>query len=103
MRTMVRSPARAGMEILAGGLLVDGPIPSAPTGIVTSISEVAPWVASFFPVCALMALFNFVVHNYSANWRQWVGVNWGFNATFDHESNFSYRRNGGTLGLFLDF
>ena len=49
------------------------------------------------------ALFYFVVHNYSANWRQWVGVNWGFNATFDHESNFSYRRNGGTLGLFLDF
>jgi len=48
-------------------------------------------------------LFNFVVHNYSANWRQWVGVNWGFNATFDHESNVSYHRNGGTLGLFLDF
>jgi YaiO family outer membrane protein len=49
------------------------------------------------------ALFDFVIHNYSANWRQWVGVNWGFNAAFEHEGNFSYHRNGGTIGLFLDF
>lgn len=49
------------------------------------------------------ALFDFMIHNYSANWRQWVGVNWGFNAAFAHETNPSFRRNGGTLGLFLDF
>jgi YaiO family outer membrane protein len=49
------------------------------------------------------ALFNFVVHNYSATWRQWLGTNWGINAAFDRESNAAFTRNGGTLGLFLDF
>jgi YaiO family outer membrane protein len=48
-------------------------------------------------------LFNFVVHNYSANWRQWIGPNWGVNLTFEHEQNPSFRRNGGTLGVFMDF
>jgi YaiO family outer membrane protein len=49
------------------------------------------------------ALFDFVVHNYSANWRQWLGPNWGFNLAFEHESNVSFRRFGGTLGFFMDF
>src|SRR5256885_2263715 len=25
------------------------------------------------------SLFNFAVHNYSGNWRQWLGPSWGFN------------------------
>src|SRR2546423_3668440 len=49
------------------------------------------------------ALFDFVVHNYSLNYRQWLGVNWGVNATLDHEGNFSFKRNGGTVGVFMDF
>jgi YaiO family outer membrane protein len=49
------------------------------------------------------ALFNFVVHNYSANWRQWLGVNWGFNMSFENENNVSYHRYGGGLGFFMDF
>ncbi|HXB20132.1 MAG TPA: YaiO family outer membrane beta-barrel protein [Candidatus Solibacter sp.] len=48
-------------------------------------------------------LFNFVVHNYSVNWRQWIGPNWGVNLAFEHERNPSFRRNGGTLGIFMDF
>jgi hypothetical protein len=44
-----------------------------------------------------------MVHNYSATWRQWLGPNWGINAIFDRESNAAFQRNGGTLGLFLDF
>jgi YaiO family outer membrane protein len=49
------------------------------------------------------ALFNFVIHKYSASWRQWIGPNWGINAAYDRESNIAFKRNGGTLGLFLDF
>lgn len=49
------------------------------------------------------ALFNFLIHKYSASWRQWMGPNWGFNAAYDYENNAAFTRNGGTLGLFLDF
>jgi YaiO family outer membrane protein len=49
------------------------------------------------------ALFDFVVHNYSLNYRQWLGVNWGFNAALEHEGNLSFKRNGGTVGIFMDF
>jgi YaiO family outer membrane protein len=49
------------------------------------------------------ALFDFTIHNYSASWRQWIGPNWGINAAYDRESNIAFKRNGGTLGLFLDF
>jgi YaiO family outer membrane protein len=48
-------------------------------------------------------LFNFVIHNYSANWRQWIGTNWGVNLAFERQQNPSFRRNGGTLGIFMDF
>ncbi len=49
------------------------------------------------------SLFNFVIHDYSANWRQWIGPNWGVNVAYEHESNIAFRRNGGTLGLFFEF
>lgn len=48
-------------------------------------------------------LFNFVVHNYSANWRQWIGPNWGINLAFEHERNPSFHRYGGAIGIFMDF
>lgn len=47
--------------------------------------------------------FNFPIHNYSATWRQWIGLNWGFNAVFEHDGNPYYRRNGGSLGVFFEF
>lgn len=49
------------------------------------------------------ALFNFPVRNYSANWRQWIGLNWGINISYEHEGNPHYHRNGGLIGIFLDF
>ena len=49
------------------------------------------------------SLFNFAVHNYSANWRQWLGPSWGFNMSFESENNFTYHRFGGGLGFFMDF
>lgn len=48
-------------------------------------------------------VFDFPIHNYSANWRQWLGFNWGLNFAFEHEGNPYYKRNGGTVGIFLDF
>jgi YaiO family outer membrane protein len=48
-------------------------------------------------------LANFPIHNYSGTWRQWVGMNWGFNFNFQRELNPYYNRNGATLGLFVDF
>jgi YaiO family outer membrane protein len=48
-------------------------------------------------------LFDFPVHIYSGNWRQWIGMNWGFNFNFEREVNTYYNRNGATLGLFFDF
>ncbi|SRR6266404_2499542 len=48
-------------------------------------------------------LFDFPIHNYSGNWRQWVGNNWGVNFTFERQVNPFFNRNGATLGLFLDF
>ncbi len=48
-------------------------------------------------------LVNFPIHSYSANWRQWIGMNWGFNFNFQREVNPHYNRNGATLGFFVDF
>ena len=50
-----------------------------------------------------VTLFDFPIHNYSGNWRQWVGNNWGVNFTFERQVNPFFNRNGATLGLFLDF
>jgi YaiO family outer membrane protein len=49
------------------------------------------------------ALFDFAVHNYSLNYRQWLGVNWGVNTALSRERNPSFTRIGGTLGIFMDF
>lgn len=49
------------------------------------------------------ALFDFPVHLYSGTWRQWIGMNWGFNFNFERELNPYYNRNGATLGFFVDF
>lgn len=48
-------------------------------------------------------LVDFPIHIYSGTWRQWIGMNWGFNFEFEREINPYYNRNGATLGLFLDF
>lgn len=48
-------------------------------------------------------LFDFPISNYSVNWRQWIGLNWGVNVSFEHEGNPNYHRNGGLIGFFLDF
>jgi YaiO family outer membrane protein len=48
-------------------------------------------------------LFDFPIHNYTVNWRQWIGLNWGVNLSFEHEGNPHYHRNGGLIGFFLDF
>jgi YaiO family outer membrane protein len=48
-------------------------------------------------------LVDFPIHIYSGNWRQWVGMNWGFNFNFERDVTTYYNRNGATLGLFLDF
>jgi YaiO family outer membrane protein len=48
-------------------------------------------------------LFDFRIRNFSASWRQWIGVNWGVNLAYEHEGNPFYQRNGGTLGIFMDF
>jgi YaiO family outer membrane protein len=47
--------------------------------------------------------FNFPIHNYSGIWRQWIGNNWGINASFERYVNPYFNRNGATVGLFLDF
>jgi YaiO family outer membrane protein len=49
------------------------------------------------------ALQDFDFRQYSASWRQWVGVDWGVNIVFNHENTPFYRRNGGTVGIFFDF
>ena len=49
------------------------------------------------------ALMDFHLRQYSGTWRQWMGVNWGFNVQFNHENSPFYRRNGGTVGLFFEF
>jgi YaiO family outer membrane protein len=54
-------------------------------------------------VAANNALVDFPIHIYSGNWRQWVGMNWGFNFNFEREVTTYYNRNGATLGLFVDF
>jgi YaiO family outer membrane protein len=48
-------------------------------------------------------LVNFDLRQYTITWRQWVGVDWGFNLVANHEDNPFYRRNGGSLGIFLEF
>jgi len=48
-------------------------------------------------------LVDFPIHSYSVNWRQWIGMGWGFNFNFQRELNPYYNRNGATLGFFLDF
>jgi hypothetical protein len=30
-------------------------------------------------------------------------VNWGVNLSFEHDGNPYYKRNGGVVGIFLDF
>ena len=47
--------------------------------------------------------FNFPIHNYTGTWRQWIGNNWGVNASFERYVNPYFNRNGATIGLFLDF
>jgi YaiO family outer membrane protein len=49
------------------------------------------------------AVVNFGFQDYSLNWRQWVGPNWGFTVTPEHEEKPFYHRNGGTVGLFFNF
>jgi YaiO family outer membrane protein len=49
------------------------------------------------------ALFDFPIRNYSVNWRQWIGLNWGVNVSFEHDGNPNYHRTGGLIGFFLDF
>jgi YaiO family outer membrane protein len=49
------------------------------------------------------AIFNYEVHNYSLVWRQWVGTNWGLNFVAERQQNQYYRRNGATIGIFMDF
>jgi YaiO family outer membrane protein len=48
-------------------------------------------------------LVDFPIHSYSGTWRQWIGMNWGFNFNFQRELNPYYNRNGATLGFFVDF
>jgi YaiO family outer membrane protein len=48
-------------------------------------------------------LQDFDYRQYSATWRQWIGVNWGINVIFNHENTPFFRRNGGTVGMFVDF
>lgn len=48
-------------------------------------------------------LVDFPIHSYSGTWRQWIGMNWGFNFNFQREINPYYNRNGATLGFFVDF
>ena len=48
-------------------------------------------------------LFNFPIHNYSASYRQWIGFNWGFNVSFEHDGNPYFKRNGGIVAMFLEF
>ncbi len=54
-------------------------------------------------VNANSALVNFPIHIYDVTWRQWIGMNWGINASFERALNPYYNRNGATIGLFLDF
>jgi YaiO family outer membrane protein len=49
------------------------------------------------------SIFDFAFQDYSVNWRQWMGPNWGFDLAVEHEVKPIYHRNGGTVGLFLDF
>src|SRR5215469_6950 len=49
------------------------------------------------------ALFDFPINNYTVTWRQWIGLNWGVNLSFEHDGNPIYHRNGGLIGFFLDF
>jgi len=49
------------------------------------------------------ALQDFAFRQYSGTWRQWVGVDWGFNIIFNHENTPFYRRNGGTVGIFFEY
>jgi YaiO family outer membrane protein len=46
---------------------------------------------------------NFRFQDYQLNWRQWIGLNWGFTITPEYETNFFYQRRGGTVGFFLEF
>lgn len=48
-------------------------------------------------------LFDFPIHQYSGTWRQWIGMNWGFNFNYQRELNPYYNRNGATIGFFVDF
>ena len=48
-------------------------------------------------------LVDFPIHVYTATWRQWIGMNWGFNLNAEREVNPYYNRDGATLGLFIDF
>ncbi|MBV8206192.1 MAG: YaiO family outer membrane beta-barrel protein [Acidobacteria bacterium] len=49
------------------------------------------------------SIYNFPIHNYAATYRQWIGVNWGFNVSFEHDGNPYFRRNGAIVAMFLDF
>jgi len=48
-------------------------------------------------------LQDFAFRQYSATWRQWLGVDWGVNIMFNHENTPFYRRNGGTVGIFFEY
>jgi YaiO family outer membrane protein len=49
------------------------------------------------------SVFDFPVQNVSANWRQWIGFNWGLNFSVARDHTPYYTRLGGTAGIFLDF
>ena len=50
-----------------------------------------------------LTLFDFPIHNYSLNYKQWLGANFGVHLTLEREVNPFYRRNGGSVAFFLDF
>jgi len=48
-------------------------------------------------------VFDFPEHTAGVTWRQWIGPNWGLNFNVEQHSETSYKRLGGTIGVFLDF
>lgn len=47
--------------------------------------------------------FDFPIHNYSVNYKQWLGANFGVHFTFERDVNPFYHRNGGGVAFFIDF
>ena len=51
---------------------------------------------------AKTAISDFSSTNLSLNWRQWVAPKWGFTLFLERYSNPTYRRTGGSIGVFTD-